>query len=633
LVANQSVALVRAGVPAVHRTGSAIAVSPVNHDTTFIESRPPNVAVQFQERVKASSDREAFRYPRGDTWESVTWAETGERVSRLAAGLISLGIEPEQRVGIASGTRYEWILADLANMCAGAATTTVYPTTISDDVSYILADAECRVVFAEDDGQVAKLKEHKSELPHLSKVVVFEGTADGDWVIGLDELERLGEELLAGNPGAVDEAIAKIQPDALATLIYTSGTTGRPKGVRLRHSSWTYEGAAIQAQDILHEDDLQFLWLPMAHSFGKVLLSTQLACGFATAVDGRVDKIIENLAVVRPTFMGAAPRIFEKAHGRIVTMQAAEGGLKEKIFNQAFKVGLEVDRLKREGKSVPFLLAKQHAVFDKLVFSKIRERFGGRVRFFISGAAALNREIAEWFHAAGIVILEGYGLTETSAGSFVNHPKDYRFGSVGPVLPGSEVKLGADDEVLIKGPGVMDGYHNLPEETHGALTDDGWLRTGDKGALDADGYLTITGRIKDLFKTSGGKYIAPSAIESKFKAVCPYASQFLVFGSERNYCVALVTLDPDAMTSWAEENGMTGASYAEIVGSEKVKGMVAGYVEELNSRLNRWETIKKWELLDHDLTVESGELTPSMKVKRNVVEANHKERIDALYAE
>jgi long-chain acyl-CoA synthetase len=402
--------------------------------------------------------------------------------------------------------------------------------------------------------------------------------------------------------------------------------------VRLQHKSWTYEGAAIQAQHILDENDLQFLWLPMAHSFGKVLLSTQLACGFATAVDGRVDKIIDNLAVVRPTFMGAAPRIFEKAHGRIVTMQASEGGLKEKIFKQAFKVGLERDRLVREGKPVPFLLAKQHALFDKLVFSKIRERFGGRVRFFISGAAALNREIAEWFGAAGINILEGYGMTESSAGSFVNHPDDNRFGTVGPVIPGSEVRIAEDGEVLIKGPGVMEGYHNLPEQTAEALTEDGWLRTGDIGELDADGYLRITDRKKDLFKTSGGKYIAPSAIESQFKAICPYASQFLVHGSERNFCVALITLDPDAMEGWAAENGMAGASYADIVGSQQVKDMVGGYVETLNARLNRWETIKKWILLDHDLTVESGELTPSMKVKRKVVEQNYRDDIDRLYA-
>ncbi len=604
--------------------------STVSRDLSGIENRPANVGLQFFDRVRKSPNREAYRFPEGDSWKSVTWQETGDRVTRLAAGLVALGVEPEQRVGIASATRYEWILADLSIMCAGAATTTVYPSTIDEDVAYILADSECRVVFAEDDEQIAKLTEHRGELPHLSKVVTFDGTVDGDWVIDLAELERLGEELLAEEADVVEKRIAETKPDALATLIYTSGTTGRPKGVRLRHSSWTYEGAAIEAQSILSEDDLQFLWLPMAHSFGKVLLSTQLAIGFPTAVDGRVDKIIENLAVVKPTFMGAAPRIFEKAHGRIITMQQTEGGLKEKIFNKAFQVGTEVRRLKMEGRPVPFLLDKQHALFDKLVFAKIRERFGGRVRFFISGAAALNQEVAEWFHVAGILILEGYGLTETSAGSFVNRPHDYKFGSVGLVFDGSDVKIAEDGEVLIKGPGVMDGYHNLPEQTADTLKD-GWLHTGDIGELDAAGFLKITDRKKDLFKTSGGKYIAPSSIESQFKAICPYASQFLVHGNDRNYCVALITLDPDAMADWAAHNGMEGASYADIVSSQQVRDMVADYVDTLNKRLNRWETIKKWILLDHDLSVESGELTPSMKVKRKVVEDNYKEQIDALY--
>jgi long-chain acyl-CoA synthetase len=605
---------------------------PINHDTSFIDSMPANVAVQFLDRVRQSPDREAYRYPVGEAWESVTWQQTGDRVQRIAAGLMALGIEPEQRVGIASGTRFEWILADLAIMCAGAATTTVYPTTNADDVTYILSDSECRVVFAEDDEQVRKLTDHKAELPHLEKVVTFAGRADGDWVMSLEDLEEAGAAYLAEHPTAIEEHAEAIKPDQLATLIYTSGTTGRPKGVRLRHRSWVYEGEAIRAQNILSEDDLQFLWLPMAHSFGKVLLSAQMACGFATAIDGRVEKIVDNCAAVRPTFMGAAPRIFEKAYGRIQTMQAAEGGAKEKIFHKAFEVGLKVEQLKREGKSVPLPLKLQHGLFDKLVFSKVRERFGGRVRFFISGAAALNRDIAEWFNAAGIVILEGYGMTENSAGAAVNHPDDNRIGTVGRAMPGAEIKIGEGDEVLLRGPHIMEGYHNLPEETTKALDADGWLHTGDKGSLDADGYLTITGRIKELFKTSGGKYVAPPAIESKFKAICPYASQFMVFGNERNYCVALVTLDPDAMAGWAEENGMEGASYTDIVNSEQVQKMVGDYVEELNERLNRWETIKKWKVLDHDLTIESGELTPSMKVKRNVVESNNEALIESMYA-
>ena len=454
---------------------------PKTIDASFIDSLPPNVAVQFLERVAKSPQREAFRYPVGDGWKSVTWKEAGDEVSRMAAGLLALGVQPEQRVGIAAGTRYEWILADLGVMCAGAATTTVYPSTNEEDTAYILSDSECQVVFAEDDAQIAKLTARKAELPALQKVVTFDGATDGDWVIGLADLEKLGEAYLADHPGVIEETAKSISGGQLATLIYTSGTTGRPKGVRLRHSSWVYEGEAIRAQDILSEDDLEFRWLPMAHSFGKVLMSTQMAIGYAAAIDGRVDKIIDNLAIVKPTFMGAAPRIFEKAHGRIMTMQAAEGGVKEKIFNQAFKVGLHVEQLKRDGKSVPLLLSLQHALFDRLVFAKIRERFGGRVRFFISGAAALNRDIAEWFNAAGIVILEGYGLTETSAGSFVNLPSDYRFGTVGPVFPASEVKLGEGDEVMIKGPGVMDGYHNLPEETAKTLTEDGWLQDRRQG--------------------------------------------------------------------------------------------------------------------------------------------------------
>ncbi|HET7689694.1 MAG TPA: long-chain fatty acid--CoA ligase [Nocardioidaceae bacterium] len=606
-------------------------MSPINYDLTEIEKRPATVGRQFFDRVAKSAGREAYRYPVGEHWESVTWQETGDRVTRLAAGLLALGIESQQRVGIASGTRYEWILADLAIMAAGAATTTVYPSTMAADVAYILSDSESRIVFVEDDTQIAKLVEHKSELPHLSKIITFEGAGDGDWVISLADLEKLGQEHLAKDPKAVEKALDATEGDHLATLIYTSGTTGRPKGVRLKQSSWTYEGAAIAAQNILSEDDLQFLWLPMAHSFGKVLLSTQLACGFATAVDGRVDKIIENLAVIKPTFMGAAPRIFEKAYARIQTMQEQEGGAKKKIFDAAFAVGKKVEALRAEGKSIPPLLAVQRALFDKLVYSKVRERFGGRVRFFISGSAALNREVAEWFNIAGILVLEGYGLTETSAGSVVNHPDQYAFGTVGIPFPGSEVKIAEDGEILIKGPGVMEGYHNLPEATAETIVD-GWLHTGDIGEFTKDGLLRITDRKKDLFKTSGGKYVAPTAIEGQFKAICPYVSQFLVHGNERNYCVALVALDPEAIADWANHNGLGGKSYAELVASDEVRAMLQKDVDELNSRLNRWETIKKFVVLDHDLTIESGELTPSLKVKRKVVEENNRDKIDALYA-
>ena len=605
-------------------------------ELTIVANRAGSVAEMLRDRVRETPHLEAYRYPDGaDGWASRTWQQTGDQISLLAAGLIALGIEPQQRVAIAAGTRYEWILADLAIMSSGAATTTVYPSTIPEDVAYILADSESRVVFAEDDKQIDKLRAHRDQLPLITKVVTFDGTpeqGDDAWVITLETLADLGSAHLREHPDAVEDRVNAIQPDDLATLIYTSGTTGRPKGVRLRHSSWTYEGAAIDAVKILSVDDVQFLWLPLSHSFGKVLLTAQLQIGFSTAVDGRVDKIVENLAVVRPTFMGAAPRIFEKAYARIVTTAKGHGGAKAKIFDWASTVGVQVSRLSRAGKPVPAGLKVQYALADRLVFGKVRDRFGGRVRFFISGSAALSRDVAEWFDAAGIVILEGYGLTETSAGSTVNRPESYQFGTVGLPFPGTEIKIASDGEILLKGPGVMDGYNGLDKQTKETLVGDGWLATGDIGEVDADGRLRITDRKKDLFKTSGGKYVAPSFIEGQFKAVCPLASQMIVHGNERNYCVALITLDPDAVEGWAEQHDMAGRSYQAVVRSEAMRDTIADYVEELNTRLNRWETIKKFDILDHDLSIESGELTPSLKVKRKVVEDHYRDRLDAMYS-
>ena len=602
----------------------------VSEQLDAVKNRPASVGRMFLDRVEATPDREAYRYPTDDGWASLTWAETKDRVWSLAAGLISLGIEGEQRVAIASSTRIEWILADLAINSAGAATTTVYPNTAADDVAYILADSNSRVVFAEDATQVAKIMENRAKLDDLIKIVLFDGDGDGDFVITLAELEELGKAHLAANPSAVDDAVAAIEPEHLATLIYTSGTTGRPKGVRLVNDSWVYVGVAVDAVKILSVDDLQYLWLPLSHSFGKALEAIQLRIGFASAVDGDLDRIVDNLGVIKPTFMAGAPRIFEKVHARVTTGVQAEGGAKAKIFSWAFGVGRQVSKLRQQGKEPSGVLAIQHRLADKLVFGKIRDRFGGRVRFFVSGAAALSKDIAEWFHAAGVLVLEGYGLTETSAASFVNLPHANRFGTVGPPVPGTEVKIADDGEVLVRGPGVMRGYHNLPEQTAEVLTEDGWFRTGDIGEL-VDVYLRITDRKKDLIKTSGGKYVAPQKIEIVFKAVCPYASQIVVHGDRRNYVTALITLDPDAMETWAEQHNHSGKSYEELVVLREIRDMVQGYVDELNARLERWETIKKFEILQHDLTVEDGDMTPSMKVKRKMVEQKYMNILESMY--
>lgn len=600
-----------------------------NHET--FEHSAPSLGAMFFDRVNASPDKEAFRYPQGEQWVSVTWQDTALRVESLAAGLLALGIEPEQCVGIASSTRFEWILADLAIMCAGAATTTVYPNTAAADTAYILGDSECRVVFAENDEQLAKLAERRGELTHLTQVVLFDGAADGDWVMTLDDLAELGAKFLLDHPRSVRDTVEAITPDRLATLIYTSGTTGRPKGVRLRHGAWVYEGVAVAALGAVSAGDVQLLWLPLAHSFGKVLLSAHLACGFVTAVDGRLDKIIDNAAAVRPTFMAGVPRVFEKAHARILATSQARGRLARTLFSRAFSVGREVSRRRRSGEAVPFVLNLQHTLFDRLVFTKVREVFGGRIRFFVSGSAPLNRDIGEWFHAAGLLILEGYGLTETAGGAFINRPDQYRLGTVGLAFDGAEARIGDGGEIQIHGPNVMNGYHHMDDATAETFTDDGWLRTGDKGTLDPDGYLTITGRIKDMFKTSGGKYIVPSAIESRFIALCPYASQFLVFGEARNYCVAVIALDSDAIASWAADRGNAELPYVELVKTQAVQDLIGEHVRMLNAGLNRWETIKRWAVLDHDLSVEGGELTPSLKVKRAVVAERYRDLIDSLY--
>ena len=600
-------------------------------DFAKIENRAPSVAHMFLNRVATSPHAEAFRYPQEHTWESVTWQQVSERVGNIAGGLISLGIEPEDRVALASSTRYEWVLIDFAVMCAGAATTTVYPTTNASDTAYIIANSGSRVVIAENQSQLDKLLIHRAELPEVGKVVVIDGNGDGDWVITLGDLEQLGKQLLADSPDAVTTRVAAIGPERLASLIYTSGTTGRPKGVRLTHGAWTYTAAAIDALGILGPDDLNFLWLPLAHAFGKVMLALPLQIGFPTAIDGRVERIVDNLAALHPTIMGAAPRIFEKAHARVQEMVAEQGRFRKKMFDWSIGVGLKVSTARQAGKKPSLTSSLAYKVADRLVFSTVRQRFGGRLRFFVSAAAALDRDVAQWFDAIGIVVLEGYGLTETAAASFINRPGAYRFGTVGWPFPATEAKIADDGEILLRGPGLMTAYHDLPDATAEALDPDGWFRTGDIGEIDTDGFLRITDRKKDMFKTSQGKYVAPSAIDAKLKGLCPYVNEFLVYGEDKPYCVALVGLDAEAVTEWAGKNGLAGRPFAEIACDEKTHAMIAEYVDVLNSELNRWEQIKDFAIAERELSVEAGDLTPSMKLRRKAVIAEFAGRLSALY--
>ncbi|WP_328317437.1 AMP-dependent synthetase/ligase [Streptomyces sp. NBC_00388] len=619
---------------------------------TLIETRPPSVATLFTQRVAETPDAEAYRFPvpaasgeGPDEWRSLSWGQAAERVYAIAAGLVELGVQPEERVALASSTRVEWILADLGVMCAGAATTTIYPSTNTEESAYILSDSESRVLIAEDAGQLAKARERRAELPELRHIVVIDAAglepdeSDGPgFVLSLADLEARGAAYLAEHPGVVKERIGAITADQLATLIYTSGTTGRPKGVRLPHDNWSYMAKATVSTGLITKDDVQYLWLPLAHVFGKVLTSGQIEVGHVTAVDGRVDKIIENLPVVQPTYMAAVPRIFEKVYNGVAAKARAGGGAKYKIFQWAAEVAREYakvtqDNFRHTGSaSAPFALSAKHKVADALVYAKIREAFGGRLRACVSGSAALAPDIGLFFAGAGIHILEGYGLTESSAASFVNPGEAYRTGTVGKPLPGTEVRIADDGEIMLRGPGIMAGYHRQPEKTAEVLESDGWFHTGDIGELSSDGYLRITDRKKDLIKTSGGKYIAPAEVEGQFKAVCPFVSNILVHGADRNFCTALIALDEPTILGWAEENGLGGRSYADVVASKEAESLIDGYVKQLNEGLQRWQTVKKFRLLPRDLDIEHGELTPSLKLKRPVVEREYKALIDDMYA-
>ncbi|KJK33606.1 AMP-dependent synthetase [Lentzea aerocolonigenes] len=524
----------------------------------------------LRDRVARTPDAEAMRYRDRSGWASLTWAELQERVAKEAFGLRAAGLAKGDRVALMGGTSIEWIVTDLAVLAAGGATTTIYPNSTRGEVAHIVSDSGSRVVVVDTDEQAALM-------PSDVEVLRFGAVpqADGDY----------------------DALINELGPDDLATLIYTSGTTGTPKGVELTHDNWLTTSESIASLGILLPTDLHFLWLPLSHAFGKVLTMAMIAAGVPTAVDGSVERIVDNLGELRPTIVAAAPRIFEKIHGRIVAGAREKGGLTEKIFTWA-------DR--EHGPATRWLA-------DRLVYRKLRERVGGRIRYFVSGSAPLAQEIAEFFARSGITILEGYGLTESSAGSFFNRPGMIQIGTVGPPIPGMEVKIADDGEVLLRGPGVMRGYHNRPDATAETIID-GWLHTGDIGELDEAGRLKITDRKKELIKTSGGKYVAPARIESMINAASPYISNVIVHGDRRKYCVALVTLDPDTA------KGLTNAE--EEVGNA---------VKTVNAQLARHETIKRFAVLERDFSVEDGLLTASLKPRRREIEKRYAETLDGLY--
>ena len=590
---------------------------------------PSSVGALFNRRVDRDRTDLAFRYPQGDGWSNLTWAETKEQVDTLAAALLALGLEPEGRVSVASTTRIEWILLDLAINSAGGATTTIYPNTGPDDFAHIVSHSGSTFFVAENTTQLAKLTGNAELAAQVAQVILIEGSTDAEGVLSWQAFLDAGRAKLAEDPGCVQRATDSTGPDTLATLIYTSGTTGLPKGVELTHGSWVYEGEMLNAMKFIEAGKLQYLWLPLSHVFGKLLIAAQLSIGFATAVDGRPDQIVAGLGATHPSFMCGVPRVFEKVRNAVVT-GAPRSTIKGRISRWAFAVGYGARPYRLAGRPMPPHLAVAYKVADRLVFSKLRAKLGGNIEFLVSGSAKLSSQVQEWFFSAGILIVEGYGMTETSAVACVNHPSEPRFGTVGPAIPGTTIRIAEDGEVLIKGPGVMRGYHNEPELTAETLVD-GWLHTGDIGFLDGEGYLTITDRKKDLMKTSGGKYVAPQKVENALAANIPYISQSVAVGDGRNYVSALLTLDPANLERWAKNHKREGLTYAELTRLPEIRTSIDRFLARANSKLEPWESVKRYAILDHEFSVDDGTATPSMKVRRSIITQQYGDIVDSLY--
>jgi len=606
-------------------------VDVVELQSRLVDQSPESVGAMFLQRVAKTPDSTAFTYPDADEqWQTLTWRDVDDLVSAVAAALLLRGLEAEDRIAIASITRIEWILACFGIGLAGGAITTIYPNTAAEDVGWILSDSGARLVFAENADQVAKIRAHRDLDAAIATIVVFDGQGDGDGIVAWDDFLAQGRAHLGENPDCVARALAQITKDSLAALIYTSGTTGRPKGVRLNHLAWTYLATSVDVLDLAGEDDLQFLWLPLSHVFGLGITYCQLQLGFATAVDGRIDRIIDNLGVVKPTFMAGAPRIFEKVRAAMLTGDSSRG-LKGRIARWAFATGYKTVDYRLAERPLPKGLAARFALADKLVFSKLRAKMGGNIRFMVSGSAKLSPQVQRWLYAAGITLIEGYGCTESGAISFVNHHRHPVLGSLGPAIPGLETMIAADGEILLRGPTIMTGYHNNPEATAEAIDADGWLHTGDIGHLDDQEYLVITDRKKDLLKTSGGKYVAPAKVEGAITANVPYVSQAVVVGDGHKYIGALVVLDPGALMRWGRNHGHADLSYAELSQLPAIRRSIDRFMARANRRLEHWETVKRYAILDHELTVEDGDVTASLKVRRSVVIKAHQAIVDSLF--
>ena len=560
--------------------------------------------------------------------DSVTWKEFDEQVRAVGKSLIALGVGKGDKANIVSYSNYRWVLTDMALATIGSVTVGIYHSLLAKDIGYIVAHSDSVLAFVEDESQMAKLAEIRDQIPEVRKVVLFSGTppAGDDWVITFDDFLELGGEV---SDEALDSRIADVRSTDVAAIVYTSGTTGVPKGAVLTHDNISFTPQSVAGSLQASETDTAMLFLPLAHIFARTCVLTALFVGCNTTFARSIDTIAEDFKIARPHWFPSVPRIYEKVHAKILSGAQAKGGVALKLFNWACSVGDRVSDCLLAKKPIPLATKLQYGLATKLVFSKVQAALGGRVRWCISGAAPLDPNIGKFFHAAGVLILEGIGMTENTSFTNVNREENYRFGWVGPTGPGIEQKTADDGEVLYRGRNVMREYYKMPAETAETLTSDGWQHTGDLGEIDDEGFLKITGRKKDLIVTAGGKNVAPSAIEGLI-ALSPYISQVCVIGDRRKYLTALITLDEANLRPWAEEQGIGEAALDELLNNDKVKALIAGVVEEKNTELASFETIKDFRVLE-EFSIENGLLTPTLKVKRNVAMERFADVIDSMY--
>jgi len=592
------------------------------------------LARMFWDRVEQSGDRPGQQFKQGAGWKTITWREVGDVVREVALGLIALGREKGDAVALLSTSRAEWVQADFAIFSAGCVTVPVYPTYPPDLIAYVVNDSGAKTIIVEDPGQLAKVLDGRDKMPALEQIVViagYEAPQPPKMVMTWETLRRLGRDGVAAHKSTLAERVASTRPTDLATIVYTSGTTGPPKGVMQTHGNHVAAVTASKQATPVEEGWVHLLFLPLAHSFARLESFLGVAHGLTTAFAENLDKVGDNLKETRPHFICSVPRVFEKVYGKILAGVEAGSPAKKKIFGWAVSVGRDVSRHQQRGQPVPASLEWKRKLAHKLVFSKLHAALGGRLQWAVSGGAPLSRDIAEFFHAAGILLLEGYGLTETCPALTFNRPDRFKFGSVGQTLPGVQLKIAADGEILARGPNIATlGYYKQPEATREVFGTDGWFQTGDIGTIDQDGFLVITDRKKDLIVTAGGMNIAPQNIENLLKAD-PFISQVMVYGDRRPYPVALITVNPEELSKFAREQGILTNETAVIVKHPKVAERIGRTVEEKNTQLQSYAKIKRFTVLATDFTLDGGELTPTLKVKRKVVSQKYKDAIEELY--